>query len=78
MEAIRQFIEVKDNSFNVVLPKDFTAKTVEVIIMPSPEDSSIPEWHKKVIDQRLKQYKENPDDVTDFDSFFDELKQELS
>lgn len=78
MNAIRQFIEVKNNSFNVVLPKDFTAKTVEVIIMPTVENYSIPEWHKEIIDHRLKDYKENPDNVTDFDSFCDELEKELS
>ena len=77
MEAIRKFIEVKNNTFNVVLPKDFTAKTVEVIIMPSVENYSIPEWHKEIIDQRLKDYKENPDNVTDFDAFCDELENDL-
>ena len=77
MKAIRQFIEVKDHTFNVVLPKDFTAKTVEVIIMPAVENYSIPEWHKEIIDQRLKEYKKNPNDVTDFDTFCDELKKEL-
>jgi len=77
MNAIRQFIEVKNNSFNVVLPKGFTAKTVEVIIIPTIENQGIPEWHKEIIDQRLKDYKENPDNVTDFDSFCDELEKEL-
>ena len=48
MNAIRQFIEVKNNSFNVVLPKGFTSKTVEVIIMATVENYSIPEWHKEI------------------------------
>ena len=54
MNAIRQFIEVKNNSFNVVLPKGFTAKTVEVIIMPSETQNGIPEWHKDIVLERIK------------------------
>ena len=56
MNAIRQFIEVKNNSFTVVLPKGFTAKTVEVIIMPTAENNSIPEWHKKIVLDRNKNH----------------------
>jgi hypothetical protein len=77
MNAIRQFIEVKNNSFNVTLPEGFTDKAVEVIIMPITENYSVPEWHKEIIDHRLKDYKENPDNVTDFDTFCDELEKEL-
>lgn len=77
MDAIRKFIEVKDHSFTVELPKDFTAKMVEVIILPSPEDSSIPSWHKEIIDKRLADYKANPEKASDFDAFFDELQKEL-
>jgi hypothetical protein len=54
MNAIRQFIEVKNNSFNVVLPEGFTAKTVEVIIMPTIENYSIPEWQKEIVLERIK------------------------
>ena len=54
MNAIRQFIEVKNNSFNVVLPKGFTAKTVEVIIMPSETQNDIPQWHKEIVLERIK------------------------
>lgn len=54
MNAIRQFIEVKNNSFNVVLPEGFTAKMVEVIIMPTVENYSIPEWQKELVLERIK------------------------
>ena len=77
MNAIRQFIEVKNNSFNVVLPKGFTAKTVEVIIMPSETQNDIPQWHKDILDKRLQDYLENPNDVMDFDTFCDVLEKEL-
>jgi hypothetical protein len=72
MNAIRQFIEVKDNSFNVVLPKDFTAQRVEVIIMPSEEDFSIPQWHKDIVLERIK----NPQTPVDAFKMIDELEQE--
>ena len=76
MEAIKQIIEVKNHTFTVVLPDDFTASSVEVIIFPSSPKDDIPEWHKEIIDNRLKDYKQNPDDVTDFDVFCDELEKE--
>ena len=53
MNAIRQYIEVKNNTFQVMLPESFTAKTVEVIIMPVDENSTIPEWHKELVAERL-------------------------
>ena len=76
MEAIKQIIEVKNHTFTVVLPDDFTATSVEVIIFPSSPEDDIPQWHKEIIDSRLKDYKQNPDDVTDFDVFCDELEKE--
>ena len=54
MEAIRQFIEVKDNTFQVVLPEGFTAKNVEIIIMPTQENNDITEWQKKIVRNRIK------------------------
>jgi hypothetical protein len=54
MNAIRQFIEVKNNSFNAVLPEGFSGKIVEEIIMPTVENYSIPEWHKEIVLERIK------------------------
>lgn len=76
MQAIKQIIDVENHTFSVVLPKDFTAKRVEVIILPSNPENDIPQWQKEIIDKRLKDYKQNPDDVTDFDVFCDELEKE--
>jgi hypothetical protein len=53
MNAIRQFIEVKDNSFNVVLPQDFKAQRVEVIILPSDAEDDIPQWQKDIVLERI-------------------------
>ena len=54
MNAIRQFIEVKNNTFQVILPEGFTAKNVEIIIMPTEENNTIPEWQKEKIRERIK------------------------
>jgi hypothetical protein len=34
MEAIRQIVEVRNNRLNILLPADFKAETVEIIILP--------------------------------------------
>lgn len=72
MNAIRQFIEVKNNSFSVVLPEGFTAKTVEVIIMPIVENFSIPERHKEIVLERIN----NPQTPVDAFEMIDQLEQE--
>lgn len=40
MQALRQIVNVKNHSLNIVLPSDFTADKVEVIIFPF-EDNKI-------------------------------------
>lgn len=72
MNAIRQFIEVKNNSFNVVLPEGFTAKTVEVIIIPAIENYSIPEWQKDIVLERIK----NPQTPVDAFEMINQLEKE--
>ena len=34
----------------------------------------VPEWHKDIIRQRLKDYKENPNNVLDWDNVQDNFK----
>lgn len=55
MNAIRQFVEVKDHSINVILPKDFSAKRVEVIILPNEEEDfyELTQEQKSILDERL-------------------------
>lgn len=72
MNAIRQFIEVKNNSFNVVLPDDFTARTVEVIILPTSENYEIPNWQKEIVLDRIK----NPLNLIDAFEMIQELEKE--
>ncbi len=60
MNAIRQFVEVKDHSFNVSLPKDFTAKSVEIIIIPNHAENDffeLSDLQKKTLDKALEQDK---------------------
>jgi hypothetical protein len=61
MKAIKQIIDVENHRFSVVLPKDFTAKRVEVIILPSNPEDDIPEWQKKESERRYNEYLQNPE-----------------
>ena len=76
MNAIRQFIDVKDNSFQITLPEGFNAKRVEVIILPS-DDFQISEETQILINERKADYFKNPDNATDFDEFLDEIEKDL-
>lgn len=40
-------------------------------------EQDIPDWHRKVIDQRMKDYNENPDQAVDFDLAMDEIEKYL-
>lgn len=72
MNAIRQFIEVKNNSFSVVLPEGFTASRVEVIILPSEIEDDIPQWQKDIVLERIK----NPQTPVDAFEMIDQLEKE--
>ena len=74
MKAIRQFIEVKNNSFNVVLPEGFTAKRVEVIIMPLEVEDDIPQWQKDIVLGRIEAIKQNPDLLMDEEQFWKDIE----
>ena len=72
MNAIRQFIEVKNNSFVVTLPEGFTASRVEVIIMPLEVEDDIPQWQKDIVLERIK----NPQTPVDAFEMIDQLEKE--
>ena len=42
MEAIREIVEVKEGKITLQLPKDFTAKRVELIVLPSDDEKPLP------------------------------------
>lgn len=77
MDAIRQFIDVENHTFQVTLPDDFNAKRVEIIILPSNEEVTISKETQKMLDKRLEQYHQNPNDVYDFDQLLKELNDEI-
>ena len=72
MNAIRQFIEVKNNTFIVVLPEGFTASRVEVIIMPLEVEDDIPQWQKDIVLERIN----NPQTFVDAFEMIDQLEKE--
>ena len=78
MNAIRQFVEVKNHTFTIVLPDDFDASNVEVIILPKQQNKiELSDETKSLLDSRLNDFLQNPDDVKDFYLLLDELEQEL-
>lgn len=79
MQAIKQIIEVKNHTFTVVLPDDFTASRVEVIIMPTTSATSIdvPQWQQDEVLRRLELFKRNPESAVDFDEAMDEIEKGL-
>ncbi|NLN32407.1 MAG: hypothetical protein GX159_02265 [Flavobacteriaceae bacterium] len=77
MNAIRQFINVEDNSFQVTLPEGFNAKKVEVIIIPSDNDSTVGEDLRNLLEVRLKDYENHPDEMLDFNELLQQLEDEL-
>jgi len=40
MKALRKIVKVQNNSFNIVLPSDFNADKVEVIVLPVKEPNA--------------------------------------
>ena len=39
MQALRQIVDVKNHSLNILLPNDFKAEKVEVIVLPVEKQS---------------------------------------
>lgn len=76
MDAIRQFIDVKDNTFQVILPDSFTASRVEIIVFPSEDEYNIPEWQKNIVSERIEAITQNPDLLIDEEQFWTDLDNE--
>ena len=73
MNAIRKFIEVKNNTFTVVLPDGFTASRVEVIILPSEVEDDIPQWQKDIVLERIASIKQKPELLIDEEQFWKDI-----
>jgi len=78
MEAIRQTLKVKNHTINIILPDDFNADLVDVIILPSQNNEySIPQWQIDEVRERTEKYLKNPENVTDIDEFLKEIDDDL-
>lgn len=73
MNAIRQIVEVKNHKINVVLPNDFSAKKVEVIIFSSDEDIEISTLQMEETEKRYKEFKKNPEIALNNFDFMEKL-----
>jgi hypothetical protein len=81
MEALRKIVSVKNRKITIVLPDDFDANEVEVIIFPSDKSDTseynVPQWQIDRVRERTENYLNNPDDVTHIDDFLKEIEGEL-
>jgi hypothetical protein len=78
MEAIRQTVKVKNNTISIVLPDDFNAEFVDVIVLPSQDkEYSIPQWQIDEVRERTIEYFKNPSIALDFDDVMKDLENEL-
>ena len=72
---------ISDNLGNktaVIIPiSDWDLLTKQYKIKENINSNDIPNWHKNIIDKRLKEYLENPNEVIDFDEFCKEIENEL-
>lgn len=56
MEAIRQFVKVKNHQVKITLPEDFNAEEVEVIIFAKNESNfQLSEEQLQILDDRLNE-----------------------
>ena len=78
MEAIRQTVKVKNNTISIVLPDDFNAEFVDVIVLPSHDkEYSIPQWQIAEVRERTIEYFKNPSIALDFDDVMKDLDNDL-
>lgn len=74
MEAIRQTVKVKNHTINIILPDDFNADLVDVIILPSQNNEySIPQWQINEVRERTLEFFKNPSIALDFDDVMKDI-----
>ncbi len=78
MEAIRQTVKVKNHTISIILPDNFNADEVDVIILPSEKkEYSISQWQIDQVRERTDKYLKNPESATAIEDFFKEIEDEL-
>ena len=78
MEAIRQYLKVNGRILEVILPDDFIADEVEVIILPSGKFSgAAAEWQMQQVKERSEEYLKNPAIAEDFEKAMKDIEDGL-
>jgi len=78
MEAIRQTMKVKNHTINIILPDNFEADFVDVIILPTQvKEYSIPQWQISEVRERTIEYFKNPSLALDFNEVMKDLYDDL-
>lgn len=77
MEAIRQFVKVKNNEINITLPLGFNYEEVELIILSNSKEYSIPQWQMDEVRVRYENYLKNPESAIKYEDFLKEFEDEI-
>jgi len=78
MEAIRRTVKVNNHSISIILPDNFNAEEVDVIILPVEKiEYTIPQWQIDQVRERTDKYLKNPKSATNIDDFLKEIENEL-
>jgi hypothetical protein len=78
MEAIRRTVKVNNHSISIILPDNFNAEEVDVIILPvEKKEYTIPQWQIDQVRERTDKYLKNPESATNIDDFLKEIENEL-
>lgn len=72
---MRITLDVPQNQVEALL--DFLKNLKGVTIQSQENESDVPDWHKEIVNERLENYKSNPDDLIDFDKAMDDLDKKL-
>jgi hypothetical protein len=78
MEAIRRTVKVNNHSISIILPDNFNAEEVDVIILPvEKKEYTIPQWQIDQVRERTDKYLKNLESATNIDDFLKEIENEL-
>jgi hypothetical protein len=73
----------KANNILKTLPDNLLQEAVQYIEFlyykeKSTQKETIPQWHKKTLDERLENYHKNPNDVMNFDLMMQDLRKKYN
>lgn len=77
MNAIRHFIDLKTNTFQITLPENFNSRKIEVIILPMENEDNIPDWQKEIVLKRLDAINQNSNLLIEEEQFWNEIEDEI-